>query len=100
MSDLIETINQLRNDLQPLTISREHYLALLVKDRLDLRSKRYNDDFQALLSVLERDYYSETKIKKLTKSLKVYSQTSAIIYKSLIKQLKNYQKNLFNQQNL
>lgn len=94
MSDLIETINQLKNKYSPLEMSRDEYLALCVKQRLEERARKYEDEFKSFLEVLERDYISETKISKLTKSLKLYSQTSAIIYKGLLEQLRQYQKNL------
>ncbi len=94
MSDLLHTIALLKQQYVPLEISRDEYLALCVKNRLEINSKKYDDEFKSFLDVLERDYVSETKISKLTKSLKIYSQTSAIIYKGLLAQLNQYRKTL------
>lgn len=94
MNDLIETINQLKEQLQPLPISREDFLALCVQNRLAERAEKYNREFQSFLDVLERDYISQTRIRKLTKSLKIYSQTNAIIYRGLIQRIKTYDEKL------
>lgn len=96
MGNLEKTIREIQSDLTPLQITRDEYLAYYVTQRLEDRSKKYNEDFDKFIKKLEEVELTQTDISSLSKSLKKYSKSMSALYNSLLKEiqiLNNIKKN-------
>ena len=96
MSKLEKTISELREDLTPLDISREEFLALQAKLRIEEQSRKYNDEFDRLLKSLEVQEFNEREVDRMIESLKIFSDTISVWYSKLISEIGIYQENIFN----
>jgi len=89
---LIDTVNAISEDLVPLEVSREEFLAVCAKKRIESISKQYNDNFDRFLSTLEKNEFSGNDLTKIAKSLKRLSDSVCRLYKSMGKDIKYFEK--------
>lgn len=95
MSNLQETINTIKNDLTSLEISREEFLALCAKERIDSQIKKYDAEFDKFLKSLEVSTMYSKDLSKVASFLKTFSDISITMYDNLINEIDRYQKNIF-----
>lgn len=95
MTDLKTTICQITQDMY-LNESRKDFLAKCTKDRIEIRNKLYEDQFDHYLSLLESNELSTKDIVRVGNSLRSISHLVTSSYDELIKMIEVYDKNLFN----
>lgn len=96
MSNLLDTCSEIREELVPLEVDRETYLAQCVKEKLELISKKYDKEFDQIIEIFDRQITSDNDLSSLLVSVRRFSDTISSMYNALITEIETYQKNFLN----
>lgn len=95
MNDLYKTISQIREDLVPLDVSREEYLAACAQTRINELTSKYDKDFDKLLKMIEDENFSKKDLTDLAHSVKLFSDAVLVLHNNFIRDISKYQKKYF-----
>lgn len=97
MSNIQETCKEVLEDLTPLEVSRDLYLATQVKSKIEEVNKTYEKEFDEIIGIFERQILNDKRqdLSSLLSSVKRFSDTISSMYSALIKEIDRYQKNFF-----
>lgn len=93
MINLENTISEIREDLVLDYNSREEFLAICAKERIEDVSKKYDERFDKLLSMIdERDSVNGHDFVKLSYSIRIFSDLINNLYSKLSRDVNIYSK--------
>lgn len=92
MSKFSDTISSLERDLTPLSIPRNEYLALCVREKVSQNLSKYDNDFNKLIKILEQETLHEKDLTKLLSTIHSFSQLIDHLYNNLIKSIEQQEK--------
>lgn len=90
MSKFDETLSKLQEDLQPLEIPNDQYLATCVQSRINQNLEKYNRKFNKLLDILEKESLYEKDLTSLLKSVEALSSLVDHTYTSLLHSIQSH----------
>lgn len=96
MTKLETTIKEIRKDLSFGDISKDSFLAQCAYQRIQYKSKNYEESFDHYLDLLEKTEGSSQDLVRLGKTLSHLSSLITSSYEELVKMITSYEKNLFN----
>lgn len=94
MTRFEKTVDKIRSDLNSFDCSRDEYLAICAKCRIDELNRKYDADFDRLLKIVDHDNFDHVSLRELADSIKYYSDTITKLYDSLVRDVNHYKNNL------
>lgn len=93
MTKLEEVVDKISNDLFLFKGTREEYLAICAKKRIDDLNRKYDEDFNKLFKLLDEENLNNIDLRTLSTSIKNYSDTINELYHDLIRDINHYKNN-------
>lgn len=95
ISKLEKVISDVQKDLVPLQESREEFLARCACKRISDNSRKYDEEFDKYLNLLQNNEINYNDLGRLAQSLESLSKMISSAYDSLSKSIELFQKNIF-----
>lgn len=93
MSRLEKVVEKVRNDLFLFKGTREEYLAVCAKRRIDDLNRKYDEDFDKLFKLLDKEDLNNIDLRTLSVSIQNYSDTINELYHNLLRDINHYKNN-------
>lgn len=88
-------VDEMREELVPLEVTREEFLAQCACQRINDRTEKYDREFDKYLDMIETSEIYREDLSRIADSLNRLSSLVVQSYDSLISQISKFQRNIF-----